>query len=170
MLLTIAGVISAIAIMNAVLPAVSRSTNAVTTASNTVDERIKTDISVIYAVGELTATSSPSWVDTNSNLKFDFFVWVKNVGDRTVDLVSETDVFFGQPGDIARIPHADDAGASYPQWDFSVENATEWSESTTIKVTVTFEDGCPSCLKPAGNYFVKVITANGVATEKFFSI
>ena len=83
---------------------------------------------------------------------------MKNVGDRTVDLVSETDVFFGQPGDIARIPHADDAGASYPQWDFSVENANEWSESTTIKVTVTFEDGCPSCIKPAGNYFVKVIT------------
>ena len=96
MLLTIAGVISAIAIMNAILPAVSRSTNAVTTASNTVDERIKTDISVIHAVGELTATSSPGWVDTNSNSRFDFFVWVKNVGDRTVDLINETDVFFGQ--------------------------------------------------------------------------
>ena len=170
MLLTIAGVISAIAIMNAILPAVSRSANAVTTASNTVDERIKTDISVIHAVGELTATSSPSWVDTNSNSKFDFFVWVKNVGDRTVDLIAETDVFFGQPGDIARIPHSSDAGGAYPSWDFTRENGTEWSESTTIMVTVTVDYGCPSCIKPAGSYFVKVITSNGVATEKFFSI
>ena len=139
MLLTIAGVISAIAIMNAILPAVSRSTNAVTTASNTVDERIKTDISVIHAVGELTATSSPSWVDTNSNSRFDFFIWVKNVGDRTVDLISETDVFFGPSDNFSRISYVDDAGGSYPRWSYILENDTEWLTSATLKITIIYD-------------------------------
>ncbi len=169
MLLTIAGVISAIAIMNAVYPAVTRSTGAVASASDAVDERIKTDISVIHAVGELNASSTPTWVDTNSNGYFDFFVWVKNVGNITVDLVAETDVFLGQPGDIERVPHETDT-AGYPRWSYTIENGTEWGVTGTIKVTVSFDDGCPSCIKPSGTYFVKVITPNGVSAERYFSI
>jgi archaeal flagellar protein FlaG len=168
MLLTIAGVISAIAIINAVYPAVTRSTGALSSASDTVDERIRTNINVIHALGEHNASTTPQWVDTNSNSLFDFFVWVKNVGDSRISTVGETDVFFGQAGGITRIPY-DDAGSSYPSWSYTIEDDTEWSIGTTVKVTVSFDDGCPgSCTQPTGSYYVKVITPNGVSSERYF--
>ena len=168
MLLTIAGVIAAIAIMNAIYPAVTRSSSALTAASSTVDERIKTNIEIVHVVGELSSTST--WVDTNSNNLFDFFAWVKNVGDARVVAVDETDVFFGQPGGIERIPYTDDAGSSYPQWSYSIENGSDWSRAATIKLVVSFDDGCPSCSKPTGTYFIKVVTPNGVSNEHYFSM
>ena len=168
MLLTIAGVIAAIAIMNAIYPAVTRSSSALTAASSSIDERIKTNIEIVHAVGELSSTSS--WVDTNSNNLFDFFAWVKNVGDARVVAVDETDVFFGQPGGIERVPYTDDAGSSYPQWSYSIENGSEWSQAATIKLVVSFDDGCPSCSKPTGTYFIKVVTPNGVSNEHYFSM
>jgi len=168
MLLTIADVIAAIAIMNAIYPAVTRSSSALTAASSTVDERIKTNIEIVHVVGELSSTST--WVDTNSNNLFDFFAWVKNVGDARVVAVDETDVFFGQPGGIERVPYTDDAGSSYPQWGYSIENGSEWNQAATIKLVVSFDDGCPSCSKPTGTYFIKVVTPNGVSNEHYFSM
>ena len=169
MLLTIAGVIAAIAVMNAVYPAVMRSSSALSSASNTVDERIRTGIAVVNAVGEI--DSGGSWVDTNSNSLFDFFVWTKNVGDVRIPAVEEVDVFFGQPGEITRVPHVDDAGASYPRWSYAVENGSEWGVASTIRITISFDDGCPgSCIQPTGTYFVRVVTPNGVSTEKYFSM
>jgi flagellar protein FlaG len=169
MLLTIAGVIAAIAVMNAVYPAVMRSSSALSSASNTVDERIRTGVAVVNAVGEL--NSAGSWVDTNSNSLFDFFVWTKNVGDVRIPAVEEMDVFFGQPGDITRIPHTDDAGASYPRWSYAVVNGSEWGVAITLRITISFDDGCPgSCSQPTGTYFVRVVTPNGVSAEKYFSM
>ena len=168
MLLTIAGVIAAIAIMNAIYPAVTRSSSALVSASGTVDERIKTNVEVIHAVGELSATST--WVDTNSNSLFDFFAWVKNVGDARVVAIDDTDVFFGQPGDIERVPYTDDAGANYPRWSYDFETGNDWNRSVTIKITVSFDDGCPTCSKPVGTYFIKIVTPNGVSNEHYFSM
>ncbi len=170
MLLTIAGVISAIAIINAVYPAITRSTGALASASSTVDEKIRTNVQVIHAVGELNASSTPAWVDTNSNQLFDFFVWVKNIGDARIPSVVETDVFLGQEGSIERVPYTDDA-TGYPRWSYIVENDTEWAIGSTLKLSISFDDGCPSsCFKASGTYYVKVITPNGVATEHFFSM
>ena len=93
MMLTIAGVLSAVAVFNAVYPAVTRSSGAVTSASARVDDRLKSGIGIVHAVGEL--DSGGSFQDTNGNGKFDFLVWVKNVGDTTIDSVAECDVFLG---------------------------------------------------------------------------
>ena len=169
MLLTIAGVIAAIAVMNAVFPAVTRSAGALTTASSTVDERIRTNVSVVQSVGEL--DSGGSWVDTNSNSLFDFFVWTKNVGDVTVPAIEEIDVFFGEPGSIVRIPHTDDSPGTYPNWTYTVEGGGDWEVSSTVRFEIRFDDGCPgSCTQPQGTYFVRVVTPNGVATESYFSM
>ena len=169
MLLTIAGVVAAIAVMNAVFPAVSRSSSALTTASSTVDERIRTNVSVVQSVGEL--DSGGSFVDTNSNSLFDFFVWIKNVGDVTVPSVAEADVFFGEPGSIARIPNTADSPSTYPNWTFVVEGGGDWEVSSTIRLEIRFDDGCPgACSKPQGTYFVSLVTPNGVVTESFFSM
>ena len=170
MLLTIAGVIAAVAVMNAVYPAVTRSSSAVASASSTVDERIRTNISVVQSVGEL--NSSSAWVDTNVNTLFDFYVWSKNVGDIRIPAVNEVDIFFGRPGGIVRVPHVDDAGGTYPQWSYTFEGgATEWSIASTVKFDIKFNDGCPStCIQPTGTYFIRIITPNGVAAESYFSM
>ncbi len=168
MLLTIAGVIAAIAVMNAVFPAVTRSAGALTSASSTVDERIRTNVSVVQSVGEL--DSGGSFVDTNTNSLFEFFVWVKNVGDVTVPAIESTDVFFGQPGSIVRIPHADDSPSTYPNWDYVVEGGGDWEVASTVRIEISFDDGCPTCSQPQGTYFVRIVTPNGVAAESYFSM
>ncbi len=169
MLLTIAGVVAAIAVMNAVFPAVTRSSSALTTASSTVDERIRTNVNVVQSVGEL--DSGGSFVDTNSNSLFDFLVWVKNVGDVTVPAVAEMDVFFGQPGSVTRIPNVADSVGVYPNWTHVVEGGGDWEVAETVRFEVRFDDGCPgACSKAAGTYFVRIVTPNGVTTESFFSM
>jgi flagellar protein FlaG len=167
MLLTIAGVIAAVAVMSAVYPAVTRSSSALSSASGSVDERIKTNVSVVQGIGEL--NSAGSWVDTNSNSLFDFFVWVKNVGDIRVPVIEESDLFFGQPGAVERVPYTTDTG-SYPRWSYTIENGTDWSPTNTIMLTVSFNNGCPgACSKPAGTYFVRFITPNAVSAEHYFA-
>lgn len=169
MLLTIAGVVAAIAVMNAVFPAVTRSSSALTTASSTVDERIRTNVNVVQSVGEL--DSGGSFVDTNTNSLFDFFVWVKNVGDVTVPAIAEMDVFFGEPGSVTRIPNTADSPSTYPNWTHAVEGGGDWEVAETVRFEIRFDDGCPgACSKPAGTYFVRIVTPNGVTTESFFSM
>ena len=58
MFLTIAGILSAVAVFNAIYPAVTRGTGTVASASARVEERLKTDIEIIHAVGELDANGS----------------------------------------------------------------------------------------------------------------
>ena len=168
MLLTIAGIMSAVAVFNAVYPAVTRSSGAVSAASARVDDRLKSSVEIVHAVGEL--DSGGSFQDTNGNGKFDFFVWVKNVGNISIDVVDESDLFLGPPGNFTRIPHESDVQASvYPRWSFSIENATEWAPRATIRVTVTYNS--PPDAPPAlGTYDVKMIIPNGISDEHFFSI
>ena len=163
-MLTIAGVAAAGAILNAIFPVVSRSTNAVVTASAAVDDRLKSDISVVHAVGEL--DSGGSFSDTNSNAKFDIFLWVKNVGDTRIFSVDETDLFLGPKGNFTRIPHETEVSAStFPRWSFTIENSTEWGPKATIKITVT----CDST-QSSGSYDAKIVIPNGISDEYFFSI
>ena len=102
-MLTIAGVAAAGAIVNAIYPILSRSTGAVITASASVDDRLKSDIAIIHAVGEL--DSGGAFDDTNGNGVFDTILWVKNVGSTRISSIPQTDVFLGKAGNFARIPH-----------------------------------------------------------------
>ena len=169
MMLTIAGILSAAAVFNAVYPAVTRSSGAVSAASARVDDRLKSSIEIVHSVGELDANGA--FQDTNGNAKFDFLVWVKNVGDTTIDAVAESDVFLGPAGNFTRIPHESDGESSvYPRWSFSIENnTTEWAPKATVKVTVTYNSP-PDSTPSTGVYDVKVIIPNGVSDETFFSI
>lgn len=170
MLLTIAGVMAAAAVFNAVYPAVTRSSGALTAASARVDDRLKTGIEIVHAVGEL--DSSASFSDTNSNGKFDFFIWVKNVGDTTIDVVEDTDLFLGKTGDFVRIPHESDVqGSVYPRWSLSIVNNDddEWAPRATLQMTVTYNSP-PDATPAQGTYDVKVIVPNGLSDEHFFSL
>ena len=169
MMLTIAGVLSAVAVFNAVYPAVTRSSGAVTSASARVDDRLKSGIGIVHAVGEL--DSGGSFQDTNGNGKFDFLVWVKNVGDTTIDSVAECDVFLGPQGNFTRIPHESDVQSTvYPRWSFSIENSVaDWDPKATVNITVTY-DSPPDSPPAQGIYDVKIVIPNGLSDEDFFSI
>ena len=176
-LLTIAGVVSIMAVLNAIFPVIGRSSSAVISAAGKVDDRIKSQIRIVHAAGELDV--SGKWQDTDSDGDFDIFLWVKNVGASRLLAIEKSDVFFGKEGDFSRIPYVDNAGGGFPNWTYQVENDTEWKPTVTLKITVHFTDTpCDSephitgCLATnlADTYFVKVISSNGISDEDFLSL
>ena len=171
-LFTIGGVVAALAVINAVYPAISRGSGAVSSMSAKVDDRIKSQVEIVHATGEL--DENQDWQDTDSDGYFDTLVWVKNVGATKLDSIKEADVFFGPEGNFVRIPHVDDAGGGYPSWDYQIENSTEWTATATVQFIVHETAPCTPapCSAPAksGTYFVKIVTSNGVSDEHFFSL
>ena len=167
-MLTIAGVASIAAIINAIFPMVSRTAGSIVTSSAKVDDRLRSSIEIIHAVGEL--NSSGTFADTNSNARFEIFVWVKNVGATRILSLDEIDVFVGQIGSFERIPHQVEVEAGvYPRWSHDIEgqsNDTEWNPKQTLKVTIDYDTDTQS----QGTYDIKVTIPNGISDEYFFSM
>jgi hypothetical protein len=161
--LIIISMVTAVLLFNSVYPAVVDSSDAMVSMTHRADQRLKSQVEIIHATGEL--DSSGWWQDTNSNGDFDTFIWVKNVGSTRIVPIEGTDVFFGPEGDFVRIPHQSEAGGSYPYWVAEVENASDWSPTATVKITIHF-----GVTLASGRYFVKIIIPNGVADESIFSM
>ncbi len=150
-LLIIAGVVCMIFIFNSVYPMINRSSEAMTSMSDQVDERMKSRVSIVHAA--------------SSADRLTIYLWVKNVGTQRILEVNKSDLFFGQETDFELIPYVDDAGTNYPRWTFSIENDTEWQPSATIKITITYT------VDPGvGTYFAKFIVPNGIYDEYYFSM
>jgi len=162
-LLIIAGTVCAVLIFNTVFPAVSQGGAAVMSLTNTISDRVRSQVEIIHTTGEL--DSDGVFQDTNADGYFNVFVWVKNVGSSRILAVDESDVFFGEVGDFARVPYVNDAGGSLPSWTMSLENGTEWGPTATLKITIYF----PSPLS-SGTYFLKVVIPNGISHEYTFSM
>jgi len=150
-LLIIAGVVCMVFVFNSVYPMVNRSSQAMVSMAEKVDERMKSRINIVHAANSANRTS--------------VYLWVKNVGTQRIVAIDESDLFFGQEDDFDRIPYTDDAGGGYPQWAYSLENDTEWQTSATLKVTITY-DSDPG----AATYFTKFIIPNGISDEYYFSM
>jgi len=150
-LLIIAGIICTLILFNSVYPMVSRSSQAMVSMAEKIDERMKSQISIVHAA--------------NSADRKTIYIWVKNVGSSRIVAIEESDIFFGQEGDFSRIPYIDDAGGSYPRWEYSLENDTEWGPGATLKITIVY-DVDPG----AGTYFVKIVIPNGISDEYYFSM
>lgn len=161
-LLIIASVVAAGLVVNSTYPALVRSSNSVVTASRHMQDRIDTQVSIIYATGEL--DDSQTWQDTDSDTYFDVKAWVKNVGSIRILGTDQMDVFLGTPGSYERIPHADDAGGSYPRWTYTIENGTEWGPTNTIEIEIHYSSPLSS-----DTYLIKVITPSGSYDEHYFS-
>ncbi len=149
-------------VINTTYPAIVRSSNSIVMTSERMEERIGSQISIVYATGEL--DSAGAWQDTDSDGYFDVTVWVKNVGSTRILGVDQMDVFLGMTGSTTRIPHVNDAGASYPRWSYTIENGTEWTNTVTIKISIHY-----SGAQTTGTYVVKVITPSGAYDEHTFS-
>jgi len=150
-LLIIAGVICMIFVFNSVYPMINRSSSAMVSMADTIDERMKSRINIVHAANTANRTS--------------VYLWVKNVGSTRIVDIDETDIFFGQETDFERISYVDDAGGGYPRWSFTLENDTEWRTSATVKITISY-DADPG----AGTYFAKIVIPIGISDEYYFSM
>jgi hypothetical protein len=149
-LLIIAGVVCMIFVFNSVYPMINRSSQAMTSMAEQVDERMKSRINIVHA-----ASSS----DNKS-----VYLWIKNVGTQTILDVKQSDLFFGQEDNFERIPYVDDSEDN-PRWSFIIENDSQWKTSATIKVTITYDS-----VTASGTYFAKFIIPNGIYDEYYFSM
>jgi hypothetical protein len=129
---------------------INRSSQAMTSMAEQVDERMKSRINIVHA-----ASSS----DNKS-----VYLWIKNVGTQTILDVKQSDLFFGKEDNFDRIPYVDDSEDN-PRWSFIIENDSQWKTSATIKVTITY-DSVPA----SGTYFAKFIIPNGIYDEYYFSM
>ncbi len=152
-LLIIASVIASIALINAVIPAVSKSSGALVTANAEAADRIRTDIEVIHVAS-----------DTSSGSEDQVIVWVKNIGMNTIKPIESGDVFLTTPTEVKRLSHGSGSGAEY--WDYTIENGTVWTTTVTVKMTLHLTNGSVV----AGGYNVIVNVYNSVNASKDFSV
>jgi hypothetical protein len=148
-------VVSVVAVVNAVMPAVDRSNASVVMSSDVVNDRISTQVDIIHATGVDLATQSD--------------VWVKNVGASRLGPIERTDVFFGPEGNFARIPYggAVGTGCTAPCWEYELEgSSTEWGPTSTLHIVI-YPD---TALASGTTYFIKVVAPNGISSAKFFTV
>jgi hypothetical protein len=150
-LLIIAGVVCMIFVFNSVYPMINRSSQAMSSMAETVDERMNSRINIVHAA--------------NSADRKEIYLWIKNIGAQRIVIVEKSDLFFGPEDNFNRIPYKDDAGTSYPEWEFTIENGAQWETSATVKITIHY-DSDPG----TGTYFVKFIIPNGIADDFYFSM
>lgn len=145
-LLVIASIIAALALINAVVPAVSQSSSALVTANAAASDRIRTDIEIVHAYGNATTEK--------------IVVWVKNIGTAKIAPIESTDVFLTTPTTVKRIPHG--SGTEY--WTYTIENGTAWTQTVTIKITLNMTD------VTTGVHSVIITVPNAVSAQKEFSV
>jgi hypothetical protein len=150
-------------LFNVAYPAVVDGGDAITSMAYQAEERMRSQISIIHATGEL--DNIGWWQDTNGNGVFEVFVWVKNTGDARILAVDSVDVFFGPEANFTRIPHESAAGGSYPYWSWQVENATEWTPTATLQIAIHYQAALPQ-----GRYFMKVTVPSGASDEDFLGL
>ncbi len=152
-LLLIASVVAAIALINAVIPAVSNSSGALSAANASAADRIRTDIEIVQVA------SDPGVVAEDQIL-----VWVKNIGSHKIPLIEASDIFLTTPTSVKRLAHGSGSGPEY--WDYVVENGTDWTQAVTVKMTLHLADDSVT----SGSYSVSVAVYNAVSAAKDFSV
>ena len=148
-LLIIASVVATIALINAVIPALGKSSGALVTANAAASDRIKTDIEILHATGDTSAKTVT--------------FWVKNIGTTVIKDITASDIFLDTPSSISRLSYT--SGCSSDCWDYVLEGgATAWKNSETVKFTVTLSS------LASGVYSVQLSVFNGVSADKDFSV
>ena len=158
-----ASVTCSIMVINAVYPTISRSSGAVVSMADKMDERITNGNEITHLNSEL--DSSGSWVDGNSDGEFDVFIWVKNVGTSKIDSIGQSDVFFGDDDSYGLIPYVDDAGGYTYYWEYEVRTGSEWGPTDTIEVEISYTGALSQ-----GTYQAKFITPSAVSDEDSFTL
>lgn len=146
-MLIIGGIIASFAVFNGIYPAVERSGAAITNASDTINDRIKSDIKIIQ-------------VNENADI---VNAWVKNIGSSEITNIENTDVFFGPQDNFSRIPFGN-VESPLPYWSYQLEGViSEWTPTKTNKIIIHLT----SSLTP-DTYALKIIIPNGIFDETIF--
>lgn len=141
-----------VAVINSVLPAVSKSTGSLLASSNAVQDRIASQIEIVHATGE----------DGEPDAVF----WVKNVGAAKIAPIDRIDIFFGATGDFERMPYGTDSSCAAPCWYDTLETGTEWGPTATLRITVKATDDLAS----GTTYYMKIVTPNGTVDSKYMTV
>ena len=148
-MLIIGGIVASFAVFNGIYPAVERSGEAITSASDAMNDRIRSDIEIIQ-------------VNDNSTT---IDAWVKNVGTSDISGIENSDIFFGPSGSYYRIPYGNES-SPLPYWAYDIEGADGmWRPSGTNKISIHL-DSSPS----PDTYLLKVIIPNGIFDETVFGV
>jgi archaellum component FlaF (FlaF/FlaG flagellin family) len=150
-LLIVAGVICSVFLFNSVYPMINRSSAAMVSMTDKIDDRMKSRIDIVHATGSADRQT--------------VYIWIKNVGSTRIDVIDDSDVFLGPDGNFMRIPYIANAGSQYPYWTYNIENDSEWSIGATIKIIVHYDNDPGS-----GTYYIKIVIPNGISTEYYFSM
>jgi len=138
-------------VVNTILPTVHRTSGALISTADVIDDRLSSQIEIVHATGEDAATSAD--------------VWVKNVGATTIAPLDKIDVFFGPEGEFARVPYGG-ASCSAPCWEYELENDTQWKPTATLHIIIHVSDALESDVV----YYTKVVTPNGSTDAKYFTV
>ena len=148
-MLIIGGIVAAFAVFNGIYPAVQRSGAAISSAADSMNDRIKSDIRIIQV------NENGTTVDA----------WVKNIGSSEIVTVENSDIFFGPEGNFQRIPYGT-SSSTLPYWSFQLEvTDSQWGPTDTNKIVIHLASS-PS---PA-TYILKVIIPNGIFDETVFGV
>ena len=148
-LLIIAGLTAAFAVFNSVYPAVQRSGQSMSDAADDIGDRITSRIEIIHA------GAANNSVDA----------WVKNVGTSRILGIANSDIFFGEYGNISRISFGDEE-SPLPYWSYQLEgNYTHWEQTATNEITIHLAES----IQP-GVYSFKFVLPNGIYDETSFSL
>jgi len=144
--------VAIIAVVNAVMPALSRTNSSMVMTSDVINNRISSQLEIIHAGGVDTASQADAWV--------------KNVGASRIGPIDSTDVFFGPEDGFNRIPYGG-PGCTAPCWDYELEGGeTEWGPTATLHIIIYLDYS----LATGSTYFVKVVAPNGINDAKFFTV
>ena len=147
-LLIIASIVAAMALINAVIPAMGKSASALAMANSTTANRIRTDIEIIHATG-----------DDSANV---ITVWVKNVGTKIINPITASDIILTTPTTVGSLPYV--SGCSSECWDYTLEGgATDWNQAATVKFTL-------KTAVTTGVYTVRISSPNAASDTEDFSV
>ncbi|OGO36382.1 MAG: hypothetical protein A2147_03240 [Chloroflexi bacterium RBG_16_57_8] len=148
-MLIIGGVVASFAVFNSVYPAVERSSQAVSSAADVVNDRMTSRIEIIQVGGSGTTVDA----------------WVKNVGAARIGGIEGSDIFFGMDGGVSRMAFGDNS-TSPPYWSYQLEGGNaQWGQAVTNRITIHLADS-PS----PGVYLMKMVIPNGIFDESVFSL
>ena len=150
-MLTVAGIVAILAVINAMMPAISRTNASIVATADSVDSRISTDLEIIHVSG----TDGSPGVEA----------WTKNTGASRIAPVEKLDVFFGPEDAFVRVPYGE-AGCTSPCWYYTLENDTVWNPTSTLHLVL--DSGAN--LTAGTTYYIKVVAPNGVTDARFFTI
>jgi archaellum component FlaG (FlaF/FlaG flagellin family) len=160
MLLMIAGIVATAFVINAVLPAVQRASTDIVAASDTVGNRMRSDVRII----EISGTGGSDEVQ----------VWAKNVGAADIPALEKIDVFFGETDNFGRIAYDAEPTCVAPLvpprtsscWQYTLENDTRWTPFATLRISIYLD----ADLVAGQEYVATVVLPNGIRVSETFTV